>query len=503
MHVDSFFDAIVSQCPDFSAQNMLKNLILPLALCCTSAMAQVDDFFSTPSKAQFEVPEIGSGIGLLDQQKERLIGEKVLRQVQQQMPVLQDPWLEDQFMTVFSHILSQTELGQPIALVVVNDAQINAFAVPGGLFALNTGLILSARNMDEVAGVMAHEIAHVTQRHYSRSQEAFKGQGLLALAGILVGAALATQADGGDVGGAIMMGTQAALLDKQLSYSRNQEREADRIGMQYMYTAGYNPQSMADFFEIMNRATSRVSYLPDFWFTHPLTTQRMSEARLRANQLAQNKAVLKQDADFEILKWYSAVVSKQATDAQLKTLVTQKKMAGFLALAKYNLMRSNEDEAQKLLNIAQAQGSHHLITLLQTDLYLSENQLDSAYKSIISAQRIAPENRALSYKLAEVLLRQGKGQDVQTLVQKFLQKNPRDVAGWRLMQQGANVDHAVAVRAINVLRYRAEAEYWSGEEKNAIKSLLHAQRLAKDNASLLATIDARLTVMQDEYKQKI
>ena len=71
------------------------------------------------------------------------------------------------------------------------------------------------------------------------------------------------------------------------------------------------------------------------------------------------------------------------------------------------------------------------------------------------------------------------------------------------MQQGANVDRAVAVRAINVLRYRAEAEYWSGEEKNAIKSLLHAQRLAKDNASLSATIDARLAVMQDEYKQKI
>jgi predicted Zn-dependent protease len=149
-------------------------------------------------------------------------------------------------MNAFSSILSQTQLGQPIGLVVINDPQINAFAVPGGLFALNAGLITNANNMDEVAGVMAHEIAHVTQRHYSRSQEAFKGQGLLALAGILVGALVASQADG-DVGSAVMVGTQAALMDKQLSYSRNQEREADRIGMQYMYSAGYNPQSMADF----------------------------------------------------------------------------------------------------------------------------------------------------------------------------------------------------------------------------------------------------------------
>lgn len=103
-------------------------------------------------------------------------------------------------------------------------------------------------------------VAHVSQRHYSRSQEAFKGQGLLALAGILVGAVIASQADG-DVGSAVMLGTQAALMDKkQLSYSRNQEREADRIGMQFMYSSGYNPQSMADYFETMHRATSRVQF---------------------------------------------------------------------------------------------------------------------------------------------------------------------------------------------------------------------------------------------------
>ena len=109
---------------------------------------------------------------------------------------------------------------------------------------------------------MAHEIAHVSQRHFSRSEEAFKGQTLLSLAGLLAGVALAAQA-GGDAGAAVMLGTQAAL-DKQLTYSRNQEREADRIGMQYMYAAGYNPQSMADYFETMHRATSRVSFYQIF-----------------------------------------------------------------------------------------------------------------------------------------------------------------------------------------------------------------------------------------------
>ncbi|MCP5960885.1 M48 family metalloprotease, partial [Klebsiella pneumoniae] len=118
-----------------------------------------------------------------------------------------------------------------------------------------------------------------------------------------------------------MLGTQAALMDKQLTYSRNQEREADRIGMQYMYAAGYNPQSMADYFETMHRATSRVSFLPDFWLTHPLTTERMSEARLRANQLPRVKNRI-YDADFEILKWYTMVVANQATENQLQSLAS-------------------------------------------------------------------------------------------------------------------------------------------------------------------------------------
>ncbi|WP_228137139.1 M48 family metallopeptidase, partial [Acinetobacter sp. V2] len=131
---------------------------------------------------------------------------------------------------------------------------------------------------------------------------------------------------GGDAGAAVMLGTQAALMDSQLTYSRNQEREADRIGMQYMYAAGYNPQSMADYFETMHRATSRVSFLPDFWLTHPLTTERMSEARLRANQMPKVKNRI-YDADFEILKWYTMVVSNQATENQLQSLASQKNIA--------------------------------------------------------------------------------------------------------------------------------------------------------------------------------
>jgi len=480
----------------------LNKTFLSLCLCLSTSISSADDFLHTQNSTQFEVPEIGSGVGFIDQQKEKTIGEKVYRQVQQQMPVLQDPWLEDQFMLVFSKILSQTQLSQPVGLVVIKDAQINAFAVPGGMFALNSGMITASSNMDEVASVMGHEIAHVTQRHYSRSQEAFKGQGLLALAGIIVGAALASKADG-DIGGAVMMGTQAALMDKQLSYSRNQEREADRIGMQFMYGAGYDPESMADFFETMHRSTSRLSFLPDFWLTHPLTTERMSEARLRANQFPK-VPFRAQQSDFDIIKWYTAVISGQATDRQLLALAQSNNLAGLLALSEFYLLQGDYDNAQTQLNLAKKVNAEHtLVTLIQTDIYLGRNKLDDAYQTIISKQIITPENRALSYKLAEVYIRQQKPKEAEQLVNRFVNKNNKDIIGWQLLQQAANLDKKNPMRTVNVLRNRAEVQYWSGDEENAIKSLLHAKRLAKENNAMSARIDTRLKVMQDERKLKI
>lgn len=479
----------------------MKKVLLSIGLGLSSICSASSDFYANHSTI-VEVPEIGGGIGLIDQQNEKMIGEKVYRQVHQQLPILQDPWLEDQFMLVFSNILSQTQLGRPVGLVLVNDPQINAFAVPGGLFALNTGMITSAKNMDEVVGVMSHEIAHVSQRHYSRSQEAFKGQGLLALAGILVGAVVASQGNG-DVGGAVMMGTQAAMMDRQLTYSRNQEREADRIGMQFMSGAHYNPQAMADFFETMNRSRSFVSFLPDFWLTHPLTSERMSEARLRANQLPKTPYNNSQQ-EFDIIKWYANVKSGQVSEPQLRVLANQKNYAGLLALSEYYLQRGDYEQAQQQLDIAKKiNPNHSLLLLLQTDVYLGQNKTEDAYQTIIAKQRIIPENRALSYKLAEVYLQQKKPTQAEQLVNPFLRKNDRDITAWQLMQQAANVDTQNPMRTVNVLRNRAEVEYWSGAEDNAIKSLLHAQRLSKDNKAMSAKIESRLKVMQAERQMKI
>jgi predicted Zn-dependent protease len=457
----------------------------------------------TAEKNQYlDIPDLGSQVGLISRQQEKQIGEKVLRQVRQQLPEIQDAWLEDEINQIFASIYSQTNMGKPIALVVVRDQQINAFAVPGGLFAINAGTITASHNIDEIAGVMAHEIAHVTQRHYSRSQEAFKGQGLLALAGLLAGIAVASQSS--DAGAAVMLGSQAAMLDRQLSYSRNQEREADRVGMQYMAIAGYNPESMADFFELMQRSSTQLSYLPDFWLTHPLTAERMSEARLRARQynVKINNSLEKQQK-FELIRWRTAVLGGYANINQLKSLAPRNSAAG-LALASYYIQQSQYQNAKDILDAIQPTAIQKtLYTLTLSDWYMAQGQYAQALQTILPLYRIAPENRAVALKLAEIYILNKQPNDANKILTSLSSRFPMDTSVWQLLQRAEDLRVDSPVRAINVLRYRAEVQFWNGQEEEAIKSLLHAQRLNKDNEALKAQIEGRLKQMQDARQLKI
>nr|WP_298892148.1 M48 family metalloprotease [uncultured Acinetobacter sp.] len=460
-----------------------------------------------------DIPEIGSGVGLISRNEEQRIGEKVLREVRAKLPVLQDAWLEDELNYIFSGVYGQSGLGAPIAFVVVRDEQINAFAVPGGLFAINAGLISSAKNMDEVAGVMAHEVAHVTQRHYSRSKENFKGQGLLTLAGILAGIAVASQSP--DAGAAVMLGSQAAMLDRQLSYSRDQEREADRVGMQYMAIAGYNPESMADFFETMHRKTAQLSFLPDFWLTHPLTADRMSEARLRARQYDYKSTNYTlnhkntQQVLFELMRWRVAVLSGYVNLTQLKSMASRNHGAA-LALAHYYIEQSQYDDAKKLLeSFTPHPAEKTLYQLTWSDWYKANVQYQQALDAVLSLYRVMPEHRALAMQVAEIYILQGNGDQAHQILNSLSQNNPRDAVVWQALQRAENVRSKTVInqefQAINSLRYRAEAQFWSGEEENAIKSLLHAERLIneKNNVSLKAKIESRLKQMQDARQLRI
>lgn len=453
-----------------------------------------------------EVPSLGAMPSLIEQQQETKIGEMVLRQVNKQMPMYEDAWTQDEITKMFNNIYSTASLGSPLGLVIIQDNSINAFAVPGGLFALNTGLITSARNTDEIAGVMGHEVAHVSQRHYSRSKEAFKNQGWLTLGGMLASILLASQSS--DAAGAVALGTQAALIDRQLSYSRNQEREADRVGMQLMYAAGYKPIAMADFFEVMDRKIGSISYLPDFWLTHPLSTERMSEARLRAAQYPKQQGQLSstfslaQEENLRLIQYRIAVLTDQTTEARL-VAVAARDPAAKLALSTLYAKQGKYNVARKLVNEAQKEYPDlSIVAIIQADIELKANQPKRALDILLPRHQLVPENRALAIETARAYIALNQGQSALDILQSFSIKNAKDTLVWQTMESAANRLSDGEIKTLQVLRFRSENLFWRGEVDTAIRSLIRARELSKNNYSMQVRIESRLKEMQEARKFK-
>lgn len=488
--------------------------------------AKDDSHFFDPSKfdlskSEVIIPELGGGASLLDQQQETQIGEMVLRQIGQEMPLYEDVWTQDEMYKIFGGIYANAGLGAPIGLVIIRDESINAFAVPGGLFAVNTGLISSAQTIDEIAGVVGHEIAHVSQRHYSRSKDAFKNQTWLTLGSMLASIVLASQSS--DAAGAVALGAQAAMIDRQLAYSRNQEREADRVGMRLMYAAGYKPTAMADFFEIMDRKIGRVSFLPDFWLTHPLSAERMSEARLRAAQFPKpiSQPDLAQEQKLHLMQYRIAVFSGQASESRL-TSAAERDPAARLALASFYAQQGRYDAARKLASEFSTKGFDSqrfdkqvlgskglgagefnksqpysvIAAITQAEIELGANQPQKALDFVLPVYRVMPENRALAIYVARAFNALGKAQDALDILQPLTLKNPRDAVVWQMMEAAANRLPDNALKTLQVLRFRAENQFWRGNTDQAIRSLIRANSLANQNKSLQAKVASRLAEMQ-------
>ena len=236
--------------------------ILPLVAALSFALG-----LATESRAQDTgLPDIGSSAGeLLSPQEEIQYGAYTLYQLRRYGYVLEDP-LIDGWLDNMGHRLAATSdrPEQHFTFFLMRDRQINAFATLGGYIGVNAGTILTAQNEDEVAGVVAHEISHVTQRHVLRAVERAKKDQLpimLATLGIILAA---QQSGGRNTNGqsssaeaiqAAVVGGQALAAQRQINYTRSSEAEADRVGIQTLYQAGYRPDGMADFFERMDRIT--------------------------------------------------------------------------------------------------------------------------------------------------------------------------------------------------------------------------------------------------------
>lgn len=233
-----------------------------------------------------KLPDMGSPAdAILSANDEARIGQAIMRDILRSGAVVDDPLVNEYINTVGSKVAAQTNEGDhSFTFFVVEDSRINAFALPGGYIGVHSGLLEATRSEDELAGVLAHEVAHVTQRHIARAIHASSRQSILSTA-IMLGAILAGAAGGGtDVMQAGMSVAQGTAAQAQINFTRANEHEADRVGIAALADAGFDPYGMASFFDVMSRQNSRApdERAPAFLMTHPVTSARIAEARDRA-----------------------------------------------------------------------------------------------------------------------------------------------------------------------------------------------------------------------------
>src|SRR5690606_25935063 len=207
-----------------------------------------------------------------------------------------------------------------LAFLMIDSDVLNAFAAPGGIIGVNAGLFLYAENEGEFASVLAHELAHISQRHYARNIEEARNNRLPNMAGLLASLIIGAAA-GGEAGQAALMTAQSISIDNQLRFSRSNEEEADRIGIRNLYNAGFDPNDMAGMFEHMLRMSSFSQRPPEFLSTHPLDERRISDSRNRANtypavNFVQNPEYLlmRQRVQMHYATNYEAEIEKRARE---------------------------------------------------------------------------------------------------------------------------------------------------------------------------------------------
>ena len=482
-----------------------------------------------PTSVNSQLASMDNGQALIDTEQNRQVGEWALRQINGNAALIKDPWLQQSLEQIVWQINAVAGLNAPMGLVIINDKQINAFAVPSGLIGINVGLLDKAKSLDEIVSVIAHEIAHVSQRHYQHRNDEKTKQLLMQAGGLLAGVAASKVGDG-DAAAAVMLGSQAMSANAAASYSRGQEREADRIGMQIMNQAGYDVNAMPSFFATLDQQNPVKSntLIPSFILSHPLTADRISEARARvatykrdsqANMASNRYQLIQQQRAqlFEQIQWraryYGYLVNKADLEQGAKTSKGAK-----LALINYYLDNGQPKAAQSLMqdfdkDINTLANPLAVVTFSQ--LAAQQGDVDVAIAKLQQLAAVYPERTDVPRYLSDIYLKYQptaeSGQQVLALLQPLSKQNSRDVMLWDRLQQASQLlakhrsGNEQLIHRINTLRYRAYGELWRNELKDAVTSLTQAKLLAKQlpsNQSLLALLNQQINQVQDANQFK-
>jgi predicted Zn-dependent protease len=460
-------------------------------------------FLALLPPAQAEgLPDLGeSAQGDLSPQLERKIGEATMREIRLREPsYLDDPEINGYLNRIGRNLTAHVEeKTQDFEFFALQDATLNAFAMPGGYIGVHTGLILSAQTESELASVLAHEVSHVTQRHLAR-MVARQSQGQLASLLAMAVAIMAARNNPDVAIGAAVAG-QAGAIQNQLNYSRDFEREADRMGLQLLEKAGYDIRDMGSFFERLQKfGRLYENNAPGYLRTHPLTTERIADLGNRI-QLRPYKQV-PDSLDFTLVRAKIRATAGSGEDAvtEFETRLKDRKFASEPAtrygLARAYLRTRNPVAAEaQLAELRQLKAAAPMIETLAAELRTRAGDQAGAIRILRDASVRYPEDRAVAYALVDALLAGRRVDEAARLVAADVQAHTTDFR-MRSLQAKAYAMQGKQLRQHWAL---GEAYALQGQLLAAIEQLQLAQKSPDGDFYDRSQVDARLRELKAQH----
>ena len=456
-------------------------------------------FLIVPLALADGLPDLGdSSATVLSPLQEQKIADQIMKQVMSSDDVVSDPEITDYVQNLGYRLASHgPDPFQKFNFFVVKDNTINAFAMPGGVVGVHTGLILAAENESEVAGVLGHEIGHVVQHHLARMLAQQKVDSVLSMATMAL--ALLAAVGNPQLGSGAMVAASAQSVQKQLDYTRAHEREADRVGLQIMTDAGFDPNGMPAFFEILQKGTRFVQgNAPSFLRTHPLTSERITDVRARVEQMGAYKTV-EEGPDFYFVKAKllaglnspSQAVDIFRNNLQEKKYSNEAAQHYGLAIA---LMRNRDWPAarQELEWLRANFPPYAMVATLAANLAVAEGNRMLAEQAFNDGLTMFPSQRALIYAYAEYLFSLNRVDEVLKLVRDRQDSFPDDPYLYELMSK------AYTLQGKELLRHQMQGEAYVRryDIPRAVEQMDLAAKAADGDFYQHSIVEARLNQLR-------
>lgn len=373
-----------------------------IALCCAA-------LWPLSSIAANTLPDLGTNaFSSLSPEKEKLIGDMMLKQTRSQLPMVNDPLLDEYLNTLGQSMVAKAEgVRFPFTFSWVNSPDINAFAMLGGNIVFNTGTLAASDGESEFASVLSHEIVHVTQRHIARAVEARNQSAPLTMASLLGSILLAIANP--EAGMAGLMAAQGVAQQRAINFTRSNEQEADRIGIQLLAKSGFDPYAMPEFFNKLSEKTRFSNSQLAFLYTHPLSQARISDSRIRAEQF--ERRFIADSSDFALAKarvWARYQLKNKDALAHFQKKVqspggnTKANQYG-LALAMFD--SGDISGAEQILQKLKAQDDRNLFYIdALTDVYIQTNRHSKALEMLEQEYLLRPNNQVITLNYANAAI---------------------------------------------------------------------------------------------------